>query len=138
MYLGGLNEVREVMRKDQMEEQPLNDLSRLGVTDQLKVANGKSISFVYLLSISTATRSSLLPTEPASVGKRVKCDKDRCAYCTNSQQAAAAQNLVVHSAVGVLATDCRCGANLFARDTRRGKALTWNSSSYDKMGGPRR
>ena len=52
MYLGGPNEVRKVMTKDQMEEQLLNDLSRLGVTDRLKVANVKSISFVYLLSIT--------------------------------------------------------------------------------------
>ncbi|KAH9922587.1 hypothetical protein B0H21DRAFT_701439 [Amylocystis lapponica] len=107
VYLGGLDE-------NITEEQLRDDLSRFGLIDQVKIVRDKNIGFVHFLSISVATKASIivvntLPTEPAWAGKRVNYGKDRCAYIPKSQQAAAqaaqaaaAQSFVAQSAAATL------------------------------------
>lgn len=53
VYLGGLEE-------NLTEEQLRDDLSRFGLIDQVKIVRDKNIGFVHFLSISVATKVSML------------------------------------------------------------------------------
>lgn len=54
VYLGGLDE-------GMTEEQLRDELSRFGLIDQVKIVRDKNIGFVHFLSISVATKVSILP-----------------------------------------------------------------------------
>jgi len=88
IYLGNLP-------ADITEEEILEDVSKFGPIDTIKMVRDKSIAFVHFLSISHAIKAvAQLPQEPKwQSPRRVFYGKDRCAYVSKTQQQNAAQYL---------------------------------------------